>query len=139
VVKSRRLSRLAPLAVLAAAAWTAGGCGGTGCDQRAVAGLHVTILDGTGGAALCGATVIAKDGTYAENLAQSPAGGPCYYYGAFERAGVYTIEATLDGRTATLSDVRVGPGDCHVTPADVSIALPAALASRRADGVSVAR
>ena len=69
--------------------------------------------------------VTATDGAYSEVLAESPGGAPCYYYGASERAGVYTVEAAFEGRTATTSNVCVTDGTCHVTPADVSIVLPA--------------
>ncbi len=118
------------VALAAMAASTLAGCGGTGCLLNAVAGLHVTILDGPGGAPLCGVTVTVTDGAYSAVLAESAGGAPCYYYGASERPGVYTIEATFEGRTATTSNVRVTDGTCHVTPADVSIVLPAMLASR---------
>jgi hypothetical protein len=126
MVTPRRRSIVFALAAMAG--WALAGCGGTGCLLNAVAGLHVTILDGPGGAPLCGVTVTATDGAYSAVLAESPGGAPCYYYGASERPGVYTIEATFEGRTATMSNVRVTEGTCHVTPADVSIVLPAAVA-----------
>jgi hypothetical protein len=118
--------RLPIIAALAAVAgWTLAGCGGTGCFLNVVSGLEVTILDGPGGAPLCGVTVTATDGPYSEVLRESPGGAPCYYYGASERAGVYSIDATFEGRTATTSNVRVTEDTCHVIPADVSIVLPA--------------
>ena len=65
------------------------GCGGTGCLGNAVQGLRVTVLEGPGGAAVCGATVTATDGAYSETLVAGPSGGPCDYHGAIERTGVY--------------------------------------------------
>ena len=123
MVTPRRLPIAVALAVMAG--WTLAGCGGTGCHPVALPGLHVTIVDGPGGSPLCGVMVTATDGAYSEVLAESPGGAPCYYYGASERAGVYTVEAAFEGRTATTSNVRVTDGTCHVTPADVSIVLPA--------------
>src|SRR5689334_1871192 len=82
-VMRRRLSIVVALAAMVGG--TFAGCGGTGCLLNAVAGLHVTILDGPGGAPLCGVTVTASDGAYFEALAESPGGAPCYYYGATER------------------------------------------------------
>ena len=120
---SRRLPIVVALAAMAG--WTLAGCGGTGCHLNPVSGLQVTILDGLGGAPLCGVTVTATDGAYSEVLKESPGGAPCYYYGGSERPGVYSIEAMFEGRTATTSNVRVTDGTCHVTPADVSIVLPA--------------
>jgi hypothetical protein len=123
--------RLASLfaALAAAASPTLAGCGGSGCLLNAVPGLEVTVLDGAGGPVLCGATVTATDGAYSELLAASPAGGPCYHYGATERPGTYSIEATFEGRTGAVSNVRVAQGECHVTKNEVSIVLPAAAAS----------
>ena len=128
---SRRHPIVVVVALAAMAGWTLAGCGGTGCHPVALPGLHVTLLDGSGGAPLCGVTVTATDGAYSEVLKESPGGAPCYYYGASERPAVYSIEAMFEGRTATTSNVRVTDGACHVTPADISIVLPAALASRR--------
>jgi len=119
--------RLAVLLVVftAPAGPTLGGCGGSGCLGIAVTGLHVTVLDGPGGAAVCGATVIATDGMYSETLAASPSGGPCFYDGAIERSGRYVLEATFEGRTATTTNVSVGNDGCHVITQDVQLVLPA--------------
>ena len=52
------------------------GCGGTGCLGNAVPGLLVTVLDGPGGAPVCGATVIVTDGAYSETLPRASVGQP---------------------------------------------------------------
>ena len=126
------LPRLAVLVVVltAPAGSTLVGCGGTGCLGNAVQGLQVTVLDGPGGAAVCGATVTATDGAYSETLAASPSGGPCYYSGAIERTGVYSLAAIFEGRTATTSNVTVGKDECHVITQDIQMVLPAASATR---------
>ena len=100
------------------------GCGDSGCLGNAVTGLRVTVLDGPGGAAVCGATVIATDGMYSETLAASPSGGPCFYYGAIERPGRYALEVTFEGLTATTPNVSVGNDGCHVITQDVQLVLP---------------
>jgi hypothetical protein len=119
--------RLAVLFVVfaAPAGPTLVGCGGSGCLGNAVSGLSVTVLDGPGGAAVCGATVVATDGTYSETLAASPSGGPCFYSGATERTGTYALEATFEGRTATTPNVSVGKDECHVITQEVQLVLPA--------------
>jgi len=102
-------ARLALLAVVftALAGSTLVGSGGSGRLEHAVSGLRVTMLDGPGGTAVCGATVVATDGMYSETLAASPSGGPGYYYGATQRAGRYAIVVTFEGRTATTPTVSV--------------------------------
>ena len=124
--------RIAVLVVVftAPAGSTLVGCGGKGCLGNAVQGLRVTVLDGPGGAAVCGATVTASDGAYSETLAASTPGGSCHYAGATERMGVYTLAATFEGRTATTSNVSVGSDECHVITQDIQMVLPAASATR---------
>ena len=123
----RRL-RLAVLVVVftAPVGSTLVGCGGTGCLGNAVEGLVVTVLDGPGGAAVCGATVVVTDGAYSETLAATLPGDPCHHSGATERPGVYTLEATFEGRTATTPNVRVGRDECHVITRTIQLVLPAA-------------
>jgi hypothetical protein len=118
-----RLPTIVALA-LAAASWTLPGCG-SGCKPYAEVALEVTVLDGPGGAALCGATVTVRDGAFSQVLAASSV-PPCMYTGPSERPGVYDIEATFEGRTATLLDVGVGANGCHVDRTDVEIVLPKA-------------
>ena len=122
-----RGARLAVLLVVfaAPAGPTLVGCGGTGCLGNAVNGLRVTVLDGPGGAAICGATVVATDGAYSETLAASLSGDTCYYSGAIERTGTYALEATFEGRTATTPNVSVGKDECHVITQGVQLVLPA--------------
>jgi hypothetical protein len=61
MVTPRRLQLVVALAAMAG--WTLAGCGGTGCLGNAVSGLHVTILDGPGGAPLCGGAGIRRSVT----------------------------------------------------------------------------
>jgi len=117
-------------ALAAAASATLAGCGGSVCLPNAVPGLQVTVLDGPGGPALCGVTVTATDGAYSEVLTPSLAGAVCAYFGASERPGVYNIAATFEGRTAMTSNVPVTTGGCHVIKNDITIELPAGVASR---------
>jgi hypothetical protein len=120
-------ARLAVLLVVfaAPAGPTLVGCGGSGCLGYAANGLSVTVLDGPGGAAVCGAAVVATDGTYSETLVATPSGGTCSYSGAIERPGSYTLEATFEGRTATTPNVIVGKDDCHVITREIQLVLPA--------------
>ena len=101
------------------------GCSGSGsgCPSFRFPGLDVTVVDDVG-EVVCGATVAATDEAYTEMLAPSPAGGPCYFTGAWERPGVYIVEATFQGRAAALPDVRVTDGECHVFPEIITIWLP---------------
>lgn len=104
------------------------GCGGTGCLGNAVPGLKVTVVDGAGGSEVCDATVTVTDDAYASTLTAYDPGvsRPCYYYGATERPGVYTILAALDGRTATTPNVVVDRNECHVNTREIEVVLPAA-------------
>ena len=120
------------LALVAGSGSTLVGCGGTGCLGNAVPGLLVTVLDGPGGAPVCGATVIVTDGTYSETLPAPLSGNPCNYSGATERPGVYTLEATFEGRTATTPNVAVGTDECpHVITQNIQMVLPAAASATR--------
>ena len=126
--------RLAVLVVVltAPAGSTLVGCGGTGCLGNAVPGLLVTVLDGPGGAPECGATDIVTDGAYSETLPAPLSGNPCNYSGATERPGVYTLEATFEGRTATTPNVTVETDECpHVITQNIQMVLPAAASATR--------
>jgi hypothetical protein len=117
---------LSPLALLAPAASVVvvPGCGCSG-GAAGLPGLLVWVDDGPGGPAVCGATVTARDGARSETLVPvelTP--GDCYYVGAVERPGTYTIEVTSGGRSVTVMDVRVAAGDCHVRQASITATLP---------------
>jgi hypothetical protein len=116
-------SILAVIVLIGAGAATVAGCGGSGCPPFRFPGLDVTVVDDVG-EVVCGATATATDGAYTEMLTPSPRGGPCYFTGAWERPGVYTVEATFEGRAATRPDVRVTEGECHVVPEFITIWLP---------------
>jgi hypothetical protein len=107
---------------------TASGC--IGCTGEAYPGLRVFVLDGAGGAEVCDATVTVTDGAYAEVLkTYGPGVSPCFYFGAYERPGAYTIEATFDGRTATTPNVHVNERTCHVDTREIEMILPVAAAA----------
>ena len=116
-------SIFAVIVLIGAGPATLAGCGGSGCKLNRFPGLDVTVVDDVG-EMVCGATVTATDGAYTETLTASPAGGPCYFTGAWERPGVYTVQATFEGRTAVRPDVQVTDGECHVVPAIITIWLP---------------
>jgi hypothetical protein len=96
--------------------------------QHAYFGLSVSVVDGATGAPICDATVTAQDGDYNEMLATlGSAEGVCWYSGAGERPGTYTLTATLGSRTKVVPDVRViasGDDSCpHVVNQMVTITL----------------
>lgn len=119
----RRLAAIAAITLLGAAAMP--GCGSS-CSGGALPGLRVTVADGPGGPAVCGAAVTAQDGSYNETLIQgTAASGACVYVGAYERPGTYTIEAVDGARMVTVQNVRVANGGCNVTSTEVTATLPA--------------
>jgi hypothetical protein len=117
------LAAIAAITLLGATAMP--GCGSS-CSGGALPGLRVTVADGPGGPAVCGATVTAQDGSYNETLIQgTAASGACVYVGAYERPGTYTIEAVDGTRMVTVQNVRVSNGACNVTSTQVTATLPA--------------
>jgi hypothetical protein len=104
------------------------GCGDdaptVACLAYASAGLGVSVVDASNGAAICDATVTATDGTYSERLL---AVGGCTFTGAYERPGTYVIEASRPGFVPDrVASVRVvmGTGECpHVQEARVTVRL----------------
>jgi hypothetical protein len=115
------------LMLLAVAVLTfATACGGNSCTADFKFALVVTAVDGSTGAAICDATVVATDGTFRETLA--PTEGPgvdggtqCTYRGAGERAGTYTIDATINADETVLTGVVVTRDACHVHSHAVTI------------------
>jgi hypothetical protein len=104
------------------------GCGCSGGLEAAV-GIAVTVVDETSGQRVCDATVIARDGDHSETLVPITATGACYYVGAGDRPGTYTIEVALAGRTASVQGVQVKRDGCHVATTPLDVTLPAASAS----------
>lgn len=74
----------------------------------------------------CDATVVAVDGDYTERLTPVPwdEGVGCHFVGAQERAGTYTVTATLNGYLPqSVADVEVAEDACHVQTREFQIQL----------------
>jgi hypothetical protein len=93
------------------------------CAAYAAAGLGVSVVNASTGAAVCDATVTARDGTHSERLVAVG----CTFTGAYERPGTYVIEASRPGFVPKRVDsVRVvmGRGECpHVEQAHVTVSM----------------
>jgi hypothetical protein len=90
------------------------------CTEEIRYGLNIDLWVDDESIDACAAQVVATDGEYSEEL-QPKTGhygpGGCYFYGAPERAGSYSVTATLDGfTTQTQTDVVVSEDVCHVQP-----------------------
>lgn len=94
------------------------GCGtpspdDSACSTEARSGITVMVKNATGGAAICGATVIIRDGTFTETLQEL--GPDCSYAGAWERAGLYRLEVSKTGfNPASEDNIKVTKDECHV-------------------------
>lgn len=80
------------------------------------------------GTPVCDAVVIAKDHDYSEELQPLDAVGDapqCQYFGAYERTGTYTVDASLSGRSASVKNLKVSADDCHVRTRTLEMTLPA--------------
>jgi len=103
-------------------------CGGGACTADARAGLSVSVVDSGTLARVCTATVTVTDGSYSETLGMSvpppeDGGPPCFYYGAFERAGTYAVDARAEGRESRVTGIVVTKDDCHVVPREITLKL----------------
>ena len=97
------------------------------CTEQIVYGLEVYVsgqfmqpIDN------CDAQVVAVDGDYSETLTADyrDSLGSCVFYGAAERAGSYTITASLDGYETQVSEgVVVSQDVCHVQPRSLMLQL----------------
>ena len=90
------------------------------CTEEIRDGLWVELWTGEGETDACAAQVVATDGDYSETLGpntrQAWPGG-CTFDGVPERAGTYSITATLDGYASqTQTGVVVSEDVCHVQP-----------------------
>ena len=103
------------------------GCGGQrACTQEFIWGLSVTVVDGATGATRCDARVTISDGAYHETLSQPPSfdgGTLCFYLGAQDRPGTYTIDASAGGREKTLTNIVLPSDGCHAKGQSVTIVL----------------
>lgn len=96
-------------------------CGSVDCESIGYSALAVRVQDASG-VQVCDAVVAVTDGDFSERLTPSEATGDCVFFGPFERAGTYRIEATRDGLVGAVAGIEVGrAGDCdrlqtvHVT------------------------
>jgi len=116
-----RLFMVLPVALVAAS-----GCKwGVVCTLEIRPGISVTIVDAaTGSPAQGDVTVIATEGSYEETVNLPAAGGPQTALLAFERAGMYRVEAQAPGYAPWVAPlVRVTEDDCHVRTVDLTARL----------------
>jgi hypothetical protein len=104
-----------------------GSCRNGECKSYAAPGLVVRIVSATG-TPVCNAVVTAKDHEYSEALQPFGAAGDapqCQYFGAYERTGTYTVDASLSARSTSVQNVKVDADACHVHPRALEMRLPA--------------
>lgn len=99
------------------------------CTEEIRYGLNIDVWASEEDADVCAAQVVATEGEYSELLqpkADSYGAEGCYFYGAPERAGTYSITVQLDGyATQTRTGIVVSEDVCHVQPRWSSIGLHA--------------
>ena len=113
---------------MSAVAWALGGCGHAICTSEFRYGLAVHVVSAATGASICSAAVTAADDTYREALTRvqtldADGGVDCFYQGAGERAGTYTVDAKIGGTEKMVAGVVVTRDACHVVPTAVTIDL----------------
>lgn len=93
------------------------------CTEQFVYGLNVTVKDAiTNEIVTEGIVVIARDGTYEEELMNIDSFDT--FIGAGERPGNYTLEVTsLNYELFTSDVIQVGADECHVIGESVEILL----------------
>ena len=96
------------------------------CTTAVKAGLNVSVHLAESSSSIPisdGVTVVATDGNYSETLQFFDPQNPIFY-GAYERAGTYTIRVTKAGRQTYVSQPIVVTEDiCHVIPQSVRVIL----------------
>jgi hypothetical protein len=94
------------------------------CTMVAVPGFEVSVTDALG-VPIDGAVLTIRDGDYEETLRQHVIpGGFTEYYGAYERAGVYSLTISASGYAdQTLTGLTVAGGICHVGTVELDIVL----------------
>jgi len=97
------------------------------CTPNMVFGLQIHVENAQSEAPICDAVVTAREGAYLETLVPSVSyNAGCYYFGASERAGTYSLRAEAAGFSPNVLAnvrVRVPGGDCHVETVRTSIRL----------------
>ena len=92
------------------------------CTNVYTVGIVVSVSDVTTANVLSnGITVTATDGDYVEELELLPQTNK--FYGAYERAGSYTITVSGTGYQPKTTTVTVTADECHVITQNVDIAL----------------
>ena len=96
----------------------------TVCTEEARPGIALTAFDSVSGQGLATiGTVIAQDGAHSDTAFALPA-TPVRYSMAFERAGTYTVTATVNGyQTWKTTGVLVTRDVCHVITVQLSARL----------------
>ena len=96
------------------------------CSTEVKAGLNVSVHLAESSSSIPisdGVTVVATSGNYSETLQFFDPQNPIFY-GAYERAGTYTITVTKAGRQTYVSQPIVVTRDiCHVIPQTVMVLL----------------
>ncbi len=69
----------------------------------------------------CAAVTTAMEGEYRETLACTVRGRDCECFGALERPGTYTVEATLGDLVDSEPNVVVESDECHVIGETVTL------------------
>ncbi len=117
-----RITGAVTLAVAGTAAWLLPSCSSVNCTTELRMALDVTVRT-RAGTEICDAIVTATDGDFSAQLSPQGHTPPCAYFGPPERRGTYTVNARLDGQTATITGIRVTADQCHVHPRAVSLTL----------------
>jgi hypothetical protein len=82
-----------------------------------IAGVRVTALDAADETPVSGAVIELADGSYVERMVET---SPGVYEGAFDRPGVYQVQARASGYADAIEDqVWVAEDDCSVLTAAV--------------------
>jgi len=100
--------------------WGIVGCSKV-CTTDLRPGIVVNLIGGDAGTTGCGLLVHATSPGYSDDFDCEDAGGACYCAGAWERAGTYTVTATVDGRVVDSRSVTVHADECHVQTVEYDV------------------
>lgn len=121
----RRLPRLSPLLLVLPLAACPNPFAGTACTTEARPAISVEVLDAsTGASAAAGATLIARDGAFADTVVVPDHPGIRSVGVAHERPGVYTVLVRKEGYYEwSREGVRVRDAECHVRTVELEARL----------------
>lgn len=95
--------------------------GGQPCTAIFAYGVNAEVTNAQSGAAISGATLTLRDGTYIEVMQSVTAGD---YFGAGERKGTYTLTVSATGfQPVTVENIVVQSDPCHVIPVTVKVPM----------------